>query len=58
MKRWTEDNVLDEIATLWQLDTDRQGEGWTIAVQPHDDDLMLVSDDGDTFIVTVERVEK
>jgi hypothetical protein len=53
---WTREEVLGEIADLWELDTGRDNEGWTVWVDGRADGEVALQLGEQVFVVSVEKV--
>ena len=53
---WSADDVADELATLWQLDTDHIRDDWVIHTRGYSEGEFALQLDGATYVVTVEQV--
>ena len=53
---WTEEDVAQELADLFELDTDRSKEGWVVYNRGYSDGEFALRLGDSTFVVTVEKV--
>ena len=53
---WTEQEVAQELADLFELDTDRSNEGWVIHTRGYGPGEFALQQEDSTYTVIVEKV--